>query len=173
RGGGRGGVGGGVGDQRRGEGEELVVRRRDLVEVAVAAQQRQQLGQVALADARDLDHSSASSPIVSPGGSSCTFSSASSTPGTNASRENVSCRIVSICPSVPKTTSWCATSPGSRTECIGGPGPPHPSGRIPRPHRASFFPRSCSSMTSACGRYSTASRANRIINTAPIAKFGP
>ena len=26
-------------------------------------------------------------------------------------------RIVSVSPSVPSTTSWCATSPGSRTEC--------------------------------------------------------
>ena len=34
------------------------------------------------------------------------------TPGTNASREVVSCRIVRISPGPPRMTSWCATSPG-------------------------------------------------------------
>ena len=40
----------GVGDQRAADGEQRFVARRDLVEVAVAAQQRQQVGQVGLGD---------------------------------------------------------------------------------------------------------------------------
>src|SRR4029450_11560912 len=35
----------------------------------------------------------------------------------NEDRSVESCRIVSVCPCPPKMTSWCATSPGSRTEC--------------------------------------------------------
>ena len=56
---------------------------------------------------------------MSPGGSVGSFSSASRTPGANASREVVSCRIVSVSPGPPKITSWCATRPGNRTEWIG------------------------------------------------------
>ena len=55
-----------------------------------------------------------------PAGSDGSLSRASSTPGTYASREYASCRIVSNCPSPPNSTSWCATRPGSRTEWIGG-----------------------------------------------------
>ena len=47
-----------------------------------------------------------SSPTVTPGGSPPSFVSASSTPGTNASREVVSWRIVSSSPSPPRITSW-------------------------------------------------------------------
>ena len=65
-----------------------------------------------------------SSPTVRPGGRlASSRSSASSTPGTNASRENVSCRIVSSWPSPPNSTSWCATRPGRRTEWIAGSPP--------------------------------------------------
>src|SRR3954452_22364646 len=46
----------------------------------------------------------ASSPTVRPGGSSQSFSSASNTPGTYASRENASWRIVSSCPSPASST---------------------------------------------------------------------
>ena len=72
--------------------------------------------------ARGLALAGASSPTVRPGGRSRTCSSASSTPGTNASREVVSCRIVSVSPAPPKMTSWCATRPGRRTEWIAGLG---------------------------------------------------
>ena len=41
---------------------------------------------------------------------------ASSTPGTNDVRSIESWRIVSVWPWSPRITSWCATSPGSRTE---------------------------------------------------------
>ena len=37
----------------------------------------------------------------------------------NDSRVIESCVMVSVCPSPPNTTSWCATRPGSRTEWIG------------------------------------------------------
>ena len=53
----------------------------------------------------DRDHRSASRPIVRPGGSSRTLPSASSTPGTKASRDVVSCLIVSVSPGPPKMTS--------------------------------------------------------------------
>ena len=53
------------------------------------------------------------------------------TPGTNASRDVVSCRIVSVCPSAPKITSWCASRPGRRTEWI-GTSPPHPARGLAR-----------------------------------------
>ena len=46
----------------------------------------------------ERDHNRASSPTVSPCGRSRTFSSASSTPGTKALRDVVSCRIVSVSP---------------------------------------------------------------------------
>jgi hypothetical protein len=42
----------------------------------------------------ELGQRSASSPTVTPAGSEPIFPSARRTPGTNASRENVSCRIV-------------------------------------------------------------------------------
>ena len=53
-----------------------------------------------------------------PGGRPGSRSSASSTPGTYASRENASCRIVSSWPSPASSTSWCATRPGRRIEWI-------------------------------------------------------
>ena len=54
----------------------------------------------------DEVQSSASSPTVTPGGSPATLEIASSTPGTNASRELVSWRIVSVSPRPPRITSW-------------------------------------------------------------------
>src|SRR5439155_25598753 len=62
---------------------------------------------------------SVSRPTVRPGGRSRTRSSARRTPGTNASREVVSWRIVSVWPRPPRITSWCATRPGSRIEWMG------------------------------------------------------
>ena len=59
-------------------------------------------------------------PTVSPAGGRAGARGASRTPGTYASRENASWRIVSSCPCPPSSTSWCATRPGSRTEWIGG-----------------------------------------------------
>ncbi len=49
---------------------------------------------------------------------------ASSTPGMNDSRSIESWRIVNVWPRSPRITSWWATSPGRRTEWIGGAGPP-------------------------------------------------
>src|SRR5262249_19534208 len=95
-------------DTRRGH-ERLVRGVHDRIDAL--------LGQVADDEG---DHRRASSPAVRPAGSSRTFSSASRTPGTNASRDIVSCLIVSASPGPPKTTSWWATRPGSRTEWIGG-----------------------------------------------------
>ena len=42
---------------------------------------------------------------------------ASSTPGMNEARSSESCRMVSVSPCPPSSTSWWATSPASRTEC--------------------------------------------------------
>ena len=59
---------------------------------------------------------SLSSPMTSP----CrdpTSRMASTTPGMKLLRSIVSCRIESVWPCPPKSTSWRATSPGSRTEC--------------------------------------------------------
>src|SRR5205823_8825132 len=161
-------------DQPPRERQQRLVGGSNLVEVAVAAHERQQLGEVRLGDALDRqgESSSRSSPTVRPGGKVASFSSASSTPGTNASRENVSCRMVSSWPSPPSKTSWCATSPGSRTEWIGGsPGRRSAVARAV-PDGASFLPSWWSSTISARGRYSAAASANLVISTAPIAKFG-
>ena len=116
--------------------------------------------------------SSASSPTVSPGGSERTASSARSTPGTNASREVVSCRIVSVSPGPPRITSWWATRPGSRTEWIGTEPPIRAAVAFAVPDGASSFVSAWSSTISARGNARAASSANRIIRTAPTAKFG-
>ncbi len=58
--------------------------------------------------------SSGSRPTVRPGWSS-TERTASRTPGMNEERSRVSWRIVNVSPSVPSSTSWCATSPVKRT----------------------------------------------------------
>ena len=74
-------------------------------------------------------------------------------------------------------TSWWATSPGSRTEWIGSCTLP-PASRISSavrlavPDGASSFPSWCSSTISLSGMCAAAWRANCIISTAPIAKFG-
>src|ERR671923_1409165 len=60
---------------------------------------------VAVEDLR-LAHITASRPTVKPGGRSPRRSSASSTPGTYASRERASWRIVSSWPDAPRRTSW-------------------------------------------------------------------
>ena len=121
---------------------------------------------------RELDHSSASRPTVSPGGRPRTRSSASSTPGTNASREVVSWRIVRVSPGPPRMTSWCATRPGRRTEWIGTSPPMRAAVALAVPDGASSFVSACSSMISASGNERAASAAKRIIRTAPSAKFG-
>ena len=111
-------------------------------------------------------------PDVRPGGNSGSFSSASRTPSANDSRAVVSCRIVSSWPSPPKITSWCATSPGSRTEWMTGSPPIKPAVARAVPDGASFFASLCSSMISARGKYCAACSAKRIISTAPSEKFG-
>src|ERR1700728_2588892 len=62
-----------------------------------------------------------SRPTVSPGGSDPTPRTASSTPGMNDDRSMESCLIVRISPCPPSSTSWCASSPASRTECTRTP----------------------------------------------------
>ena len=106
-----------------------------------------------------------------------TFRTASSTPGMKLSREVESWRIESVSPTPPKRTSWCATSPGRRTEWIGSctlaPAARISSAvRLAVPDGASSLPSWCSSMISLSGMCSAAWRANCIISTAPIAKFG-
>ncbi len=59
---------------------------------------------------------SLSSPTVTRSGRSATSRTASRTPGMNERRSIESWRMVSVCPSPPKITSWWATSPGSRIE---------------------------------------------------------
>ncbi len=107
-----------------------------------------------------------------PGGSSRTASTARSTPGTKASREVVSCRIVSVSPGPPKSTSWWATSPGRRTEWITTPSPMRAAVAFAVPDGASSFVSAWSSTISARGMVFDASSAKRIISTAPSAKFG-
>src|SRR2546423_1292688 len=105
-------------------------------------------------------------------GSVGSFSSASSAPGTNASREVVSCRIVSNWPSPPSKTSWCATRPGSRTEWIGGSPGRSAAVALAVPEGASRFVSAWSSTISARGRDCAASAPNRLISTAPTAQLG-
>src|SRR4051794_8973307 len=99
--------------------QELVLRERVLVDQRLGRFGAQQV-ELHLPDPQPLlaegSQSNASRPTVRPGGSEETRSTARSTPGTNASREVASWRIVSSSPAPPRSTSWCATSPGSRTE---------------------------------------------------------
>src|SRR5437588_2694309 len=97
-------------------------------------------------------HRIASSPSVSPGGRVGSFSRASRTPGTNASREVVSCRIVSTWPRPPRSTSWWATRPGRRTEWIGGSPGRSAAVAFAVPEGASRFVSAGSSTISARGR---------------------
>ena len=46
-------------------------------------------------------------------------------------RSYESCRIVKVSPSPPSSTSWCATSPRSRTECTGTPSTLAPRAPVP------------------------------------------
>src|SRR5581483_2612811 len=140
--------------------------------------------------------SNVSRPTVRPGRLR-TARIASSTPGMNDDRSYESWRIVSDCPAVPSSTSWCATSPRSRTECTwiapstSAPRAPGTTtsrvGSVPQsfdaaamrsavridvPDGASAFASWCSSMISALSKYGAASSAKRIMRTAPIAKFG-
>src|SRR3954470_19512984 len=70
-----------------------------------------------------------SRPIVGERSSEPTLRMARRTPGMKDSRSIESCRIVSVWPSPPKMTSWCATKPGSRTEWIGSGAVP-PAGGV-------------------------------------------
>ena len=110
---------------------------------------------------------------MSPGGKLRRRSSASSTPGTNASRENVSWRIVSSWPSPPRSTSWCATRPGSRTEWIGDVAADERGRRLRRARRrvALRVVVELDDLGAAAGA-GPPRAAKRIIRTAPIAKLG-
>src|SRR5689334_5842261 len=117
----------------------------------------------------------------------------------NEARSSESCRIVSVSPCPPSSTSWCATRPGSRTECTCTPSCSAPlapsaavvvaSGTSPRPAaaRAALIRSAvlaavpdgastlfawCSSIISADSKNLAACAANRIIRTAPTEKFG-
>ena len=57
-----------------------------------------------------------SMPTVSPG-RELTARTPAMTPGMNETRSSESWRMVSDSPSAPNSTSWCATSPRSRTPC--------------------------------------------------------
>ena len=100
--------------------DEMVRERREAVEVdrAVLAERRDDRRQDFAEHASD--RSRALEQCVEPDGDAgrqpAELSSASFTPGANASRDVVSWRIVSVCPGPPRITSWCATRPGSRTE---------------------------------------------------------
>jgi hypothetical protein len=82
--------------------------------LGVATAIKATLALVELTDDLLARQSRCSSPTTSPS-SSPTFRTASNTPGMKDSRAIESWRIVSVCPSPPKTTSWCATRPGSLT----------------------------------------------------------
>ena len=129
-----------------------------------------------------------------------TARTASSTPGMNDARSYESCRIVSVSPGVPNSTSWCATRPVARTECTRTPSTSAPrapatsslvasgigphAGRGPRrgdhlggaQRRCRWARRPCSggacSMISTDSKNRAARAANSIISTAPTAKFG-
>ena len=114
-------------------------------------------------------------------------------------RSSESCRMVSVSPCPPSSTSWWATRPATRTECTCTSSTTAPrapgrdeavaSGGAPRlaasrarlimvavrsavPDGASALPAWCSSMTSAESKKRAAWAANRIIRTAPTEKFG-
>src|SRR5581483_6698413 len=117
----------------------------------------------------------------------------------NDARSSESCRIVSVSPCPPNSTSWCATSPATRTLCTrtvstvaprapgtslavasGGAARPASARAAPMmfavrkavPDGASILAAWCSSMTSADSKNRAASAANRIMRIAPMEKFG-
>ena len=99
--------------------QELVVSERVLVEELLGclrAKERERQRSDANRVLDEAAQSSASRPTVTPAGSVPSRSSASRTPGTYASRDIASCRIVNSSPGPPSRTSWWATRPGSRTE---------------------------------------------------------
>src|SRR4051812_36280505 len=113
-----------------------------------------------------------SSPTTGESRSDATRRTASSTPGMNDVRSVESWRIVSVCPTSPRMTSWCATSPGSRTEWISTSPDIISAVRAAVPDGASSLPSWCSSTISARAITREASAAKRIISTAPMAKLG-
>src|SRR3954454_22353099 len=116
--------------------------------------------------------SSLSRPTTGVSVSSPTRRQARMTPGMNDVRSVVSWRMVSVCASSPRTTSWLATTPGSRTEWIGTSPFISSAVRLAVPLGASSLPGWWYSTISACCRWREASAANFIMRTAPIAKFG-
>ena len=138
-------------------------------------------------------------PTVSPGGSDPMPRTATRTPGMNDARSSESCRIVSVSPWPPNSTSWWATRPASRTECtwisstvaprapasssfVASGGAPRPAAdraspirpavRSAVPEGASILFAWCSSMISAESKKRAAWAANRIIKIAPMEKLG-
>src|SRR3954471_21884492 len=120
---------------------------------------------------RDEGHRSCSSPNTGDSGSSATRRIASRTPGMKLVRSVVTWRMVSVWATSPKITSWSATSPGRRTEWIGGSPSMSAAVRAAVPDGLSSLPAWWYSMISAEPMSFDASAAKRIINTAPMAKF--
>ena len=87
-------------------------------------------------------------------------------------RSVVTWRIVSVCATSPRMTSWSATSPGRRTEWIGTSPSIISAVRAAVPEGASSLPAWWSSTISARSMWREASAAKRIMSTAPIAKLG-
>src|ERR1035441_9554344 len=143
--------------------------------------------------------SSPSRPTVRPTGREPIRRTASSTPGMNDVRSRESCLIVSVSPCPPNSTSWCATSPATRTECtctsstvaprapdrddaVASGGAPRPAAaraapikdavRSAVPDGASALAAWCNSITSAESKNLAACTAKRIIKMAPTEKFG-
>ena len=117
----------------------------------------------------------------------------------NEARSSESCLIVRVSPVPPNSTSWCATSPATRTECtctsstvvprapgnadrVASGGTPRPAlaraaaiieaVRSAVPDGASALFAWCNSITSAETKNRAACPANRIIKMAPTEKFG-
>ncbi len=87
-------------------------------------------------------------------------------------RSVVAWRIVKVCATSPRMTSWSATMPGRRTEWIGTSPSIISAVRAAVPEGASSLAGWCNSMISARSMTREASAANFIIRTAPIAKLG-
>src|SRR3954447_1889331 len=119
-----------------------------------------------------LNHRRCSTPTTGERSSDPTLRTASSTPGMNEVRSIESCLIVSVWPTSPRSTSWWATRPGSRTEWIGTSPFISAAVRAAVPEGTSILRSWWSSMISALAMCREASAANCIISTAPMAKFG-
>src|SRR3989440_191846 len=95
----------------------------------------------------------------------------------NDSLPIVSWRIVSVCATSPRITSWCATRPGRRTEWIGGGGEPLASaissaGSGAGPPGPATLPSWGKSTVSGFPEWAAAPPTERNHNTPPVAEVG-